>query len=100
MNQALIIQYIEGRRYYYAGDETFIDDRASALLVPYAEVARLVECLTDGEPAPCHRGGLMRVLIACEHTGAVLHVNDHGNATLYQTDMDQEQHDARPTRES
>ena len=50
--KAIIFQYIEGRRYYYAGDETFIDDRASALLVPYAEVARLVECLTDENPHP------------------------------------------------
>ena len=52
MMSALIIQYIDGRRYYYAGDETFISSRAEALLVPFGEVARTVEHLSAENPHP------------------------------------------------
>ena len=50
--RAQIIQYVEGRRYYYAGDETFMSGRENALLVPIAEVARLVEHLSEENPHP------------------------------------------------
>ena len=49
---ALIIQYIDGRRYYYAGDESFVSSRAEALLVPFGGVARLVEHLSAENPHP------------------------------------------------
>jgi len=50
--KARIIQFVAGRRYYYAGCGSFVVNKDEALLVPFSEVSKLVKRLSENNPHP------------------------------------------------